>query len=490
MVRQAQPLTFALTLAIAMLAIITGSARSNAQQPPPATAMTSPATPPTLPETPVGKIMASVLKSIASTENPIPAELFNEAFQKQVPPDKVKELCAQLIGQNGPFALLKINQAPDANKMVVTVKGTTTNQKLQVVLGLDKEGKIETLLFRPAADTDLPPFASWSELDTALTALGGKVNFGAYLLTEAADAQAPGNVFTVTPVHTFNPELRLALGSTFKLYVLGALGEAVASGKIKWDEPLPIKTEYKSLPSGTMQDEPEGKAFPVSLFAQKMISISDNTATDHLIRRVGRDAVEEYMARLHGKPTLNYPFLTTREMFALKLSSDTTLMPRWNSLGEAQRRDMVVADDPVTPSRRIGPSHQPGEVANTNPELAAASKWTKPRYIDTIEWFSSPDELARLFADLHRLELQPGLAEIGRALRLNPGLPLDTETWTGIAFKGGSEPGVLNLSWMLTHTDGRILVVTVGWNNTRELLDDNKLLELAPRAIGLLAKPK
>jgi beta-lactamase class A len=77
-----------------------------------------------------------------------------------------------------------------------------------------------------------------------------------------------------------------------KLYVLHALGDAVAAGKLSWDQPLTVTAQLKSLPSGVLQYEPEGTQISVLDAAAKMISISDNTAADMLIHLVGRSAVE------------------------------------------------------------------------------------------------------------------------------------------------------------------------------------------------------
>jgi len=59
--------------------------------------------------------------------------------------------------------------------------------------------------------------------------------------------------------------------------------------------------------------------------ANRMISISDNTATDHLLLTVGREAVESIQAAMgHSAPGLNAPFITTRELFVLKVTADDT----------------------------------------------------------------------------------------------------------------------------------------------------------------------
>ena len=67
-----------------------------------------------------------------------------------------------------------------------------------------------------------------------------------------------------------------------------------------------------------LQYEPDGTQISVQDAAAKMISISDNTATDMLINLVGRSAVEAALTSAGmANPALDRPFLTTREAFIL-----------------------------------------------------------------------------------------------------------------------------------------------------------------------------
>lgn len=50
------------------------------------------------------------------------------------------------------------------------------------------------------------------------------------------------------PVHSIEPNTAAPFGSVLKLYVLYALGEAVAAGKVRWDQPLtPHREAEESL---------------------------------------------------------------------------------------------------------------------------------------------------------------------------------------------------------------------------------------------------
>lgn len=117
-----------------------------------------------------------------------------------------------------------------------------------------------------------------------------------------------------------NPGPRLAIGSAFKLWVLLALDSKLRSAsEHAWASSLMIRDELKSLPPGTLQNVPAGTPLSLREFAQKMISISDNTGTDHLIDFVGRTAVESAQTdAAHGEPSINVPWFYTRELFALK----------------------------------------------------------------------------------------------------------------------------------------------------------------------------
>lgn len=489
---------FAAQIVVCVLAVLCWllPASLATAEPPAASPPTSPTAEPapiTLPDTVAGRVMRRVLNSLADPSSSLGEQAFSDAFVKQVPYSQIEKVIADLNAAHGAFTPVKIDQQDGDRGLVVSVRTEKTKQVWQIHLGLNEQEKIEGLLMRPAmADEDTPPLRDWNDFDQRMRDLGGDVSFAAYelrLLKREGAADAASNVTPkLASVHVLNGDRQLAIGSTFKLYVLGALAEAVKDGKARWNESLAIKDIYKSLPSGKMQNEAVGAEFPISRYAEQMISISDNTATDHLMHRVGRQAIEDYVAKVHSRAKLNRPFLSTREIFAIKLKNDPTLIERWLDATEEVRRDMLLPDDPMRPTRPAGPRHNPGEIAAWNLDLSRAAEWTSPRNIDKIEWFASAEDLCKMMAELAKLEQLEGMEPLGRALRLNPGLPFNKQKWPKIAFKGGSEPGVLNLTWLLTRDDDKQYVVTIGWNNTQKALDESKLLGLAKRAVERLEK--
>jgi hypothetical protein len=104
-----------------------------------------------------------------------------------------------------------------------------------------------------------------------------------------------------------------------------------------------------------------------------------------------------------------------------------------------------------------------------------------PKAID-IEWLVSGEDIASLMRRLRDLE-DPTAREIMAVNASVAGnLPGD---WQYIGYKGGSEPGVLNLSWLLQDHAGEWHVVTLTTNNPDAAIDTEAFRALAMRAIAL-----
>ncbi|MGP4093606.1 serine hydrolase [Nonomuraea sp. KM90] len=390
--------------------------------PAPVQATTAPTTAttaaPGVPDTPVGRQLGWLLEATART--PIPeSELaghFAAGFLKKIPPAQVNQVLAGFTGMR----LERLLQSRDTALAARVVVGTAA---FEVVLSVDAAGLIDGLLFRPPAPR------SWAEADERLRAASPQAGFLAAELT--ADGRC-------RPVHGLAADQARPLGSMFKLYVLGAVAERVRSGAFGWDTELTITPELKSLPSGELQDRPDGSKVSVLEAAKLMISISDNTATDLLVHKVGRKAVERTMRAWGARDKRNVPLLTTRELFVLKGVDYPRHAKRYLSLSTAGRRaylDRVVAKAP----------------------LSEFEPWTAPRELDTVEWYASPADICRAYAGLVKL----GDPRIGEAMSISDaGLGLDRAQWPTVWFKGGSEPGVSDLGFLARTSGGRTYVVT------------------------------
>jgi hypothetical protein len=403
-------------------------------------AATSSAAGVSLPDTPVGAqarwLFAAVLQP------PIPAAAitahFDKAFLAQVTPaqldavlDGVKTLRLDAITLN----------TSDALVMTVTVNGS----QLQISLSVDSAGLISGLLLQP------PPVpTSWAGVDSQVRSVAPQVK----LLV----AKVSGNV--CQPIHAVDAGTPAPLGSAFKLYVLDALARAVAAGTVSWNQQLTITSQLKSLPSGVLQNDPDGTRVTVQQAAADMISDSDNTAANLLMALVGRPAVEAAAADSGmANPGLNVPFLNTRELFVLKLIDWPQLANRYLAQTPAGRQAMLTSTvDPVPYSA----------LTAVNPAV-----WTSPRDIDSLEWFASPTDICHVYASLAALASQPNLAPVASVLQINNGgITLDPSQWRSVWFKGGSEPGVLTLNYLATTSGGQTYVVSVLAENPRASLSE------------------
>ncbi|BAZ51084.1 peptidoglycan glycosyltransferase [Nostoc sp. NIES-4103] len=88
----------------------------------------------------------------------------------------------------------------------------------------------------------------------------------------------------------FNGEKAFPAASTIKFPVLVALFQEVDAGRVKLNETLVMRRDLMTGGSGVMQYKRSGTRFSLLETATKMITISDNTATNMIIDRLGGKA--------------------------------------------------------------------------------------------------------------------------------------------------------------------------------------------------------
>lgn len=379
-----------------------------------------------------------------------PEEIFTDNFRAAVADAQLKALSANLTAQFGPAVEVAVLAPRDGNRAALEIRFERGLAKGKIGIDPAEANRIDLLLFT-SIDSLVVAGDTPEKIAADLAALPGTVNAWFGPLDRGA------------PVISINADTPLALGSTFKLYVLAALADDVRAGKRRWDDVAAL-TE-KSYPSGQLQDWPKGAPVTLHTLASLMISISDNTATDQLIAVLGRSRILRLMADSgHADPASNDPFLTTRELFVLKASE-----PQFLEIWRNSSVDETVEVDAV--------------LSGLNPSLeeVAAAFANGPKALD-IEWFASPADLAKLMAHMRR-SADPATFGI---MAINPSAtPAIKANWDYIGYKGGSEPGVMNLTWLLRDKAGRDHVLTLGWNNPAAVLDEGRLGAIAQRILLL-----
>ena len=127
------------------------------------------------------------------------------------------------------------------------------------------------------------------EPSTELTGLSQK---WAQLAAVHKDLQASGFLLVLDDGRfaQLNAERPLPAASSIKTPILLAAMEELDAGKLRWNEPLALTKEVAGGGAGWMASRPLGTRFPVWEAATEMIRVSDNSATNLLIKRLGGKA--------------------------------------------------------------------------------------------------------------------------------------------------------------------------------------------------------
>ncbi len=88
---------------------------------------------------------------------------------------------------------------------------------------------------------------------------------------------------------------------------------------------------------------------------------------------------------------------------------------------------------------------------------------------------------------LRILSEDPKAAPVRGILSINPGVEVDAKTWKFIGYKGGSETGVLNMTYLLRHSSGEWYGLSVSWLRTDAAVDLMSFAGIVERAIQLIA---
>lgn len=375
-----------------------------------------------IPDTPVGEAATFVIGELnadSASEASGWEERLAASFTEQVSVEQLLEI-VHAYAQGAPYTVTSYDG--DDTTAVATITSEVVGA-LDVSLALDGDGLIAGLQFSPSTG-DYAPAASLTEVEERLSALSGDVRWtilrdGEVVSENGADELAP-------------------MGSIFKLWVLAAVSEKIDAGDGSWDDTLTVTEATKSLPSGELQNLPGGTTVTVRDAASKMISISDNTATDLLIDYVGRENVEAILPETgNTHPEALTPFLKTREAFVLAFTGGDELRERWKDADESERRDILteIAAQPVSIN-----------------DLESVPMWESG-----IEWFATADDIAAVLAWL----FERSDPEIAAILTANPGVQVDTGVWPVIGFKGGNSPGVLAGSWHAEDAGGTTLTIVI-----------------------------
>lgn len=380
---------------------------------------------------------------------------FDARFLNEVPETKLRALFAMLVSQYGKANKVASLQASGNNQAVVMVDYDRALVRVEMVIAAPSEQSKITGLFITQTQVKGDGVEAVKQ---EIAKLEGKSALGVWRLDERGE---------LTLISSHRADAVMATGSSFKLSLLALLDEEIRQGKRRWSDVVPLTV--KSLSSGQMQHWPDRSPVTLHSLATMMISISDNTATDTLLAVLGREKVVAFEKRNGIAAQRQYPVLSTIEAFVLKEDAQSALRQKWISGNYASRLALLESNRSLWKPANAGRVQAKG----------------KPAYIEQIEWFYAPADMAKLLAWFAK----KGSPETRAIMDVSPGMSAsDRQAWKSVAYKGGSETGVIAMNYLLTAKDGTQYVVAGAWNNPDKKVDDQQFYQYMTRLTGLLAR--
>lgn len=383
------------------------------------------------------------------------ADYFAASFQAAVPRAQFDTITASLIAQYGTPVAVDRATSSDGHTGTVLLRFEKGVGTISLEVEAGPQEKVVGLVITGFAMAD----DNFDKVAAEIAALPGKTGF----LVAELDGTA------IRPLASANVDRQFATGSTFKLYILDELAAQIAAGKRRWSDVVPLS--HFSFSSAGTANWPKDTPVTLQTLANWMISVSDNGATDTLIHLLGREAIEERMKSAgHSDPSRNIPLLTTVEAFALKGNNFSDLRPLFIKGDDPAQRKLIEAN----------------EARLTLANVDGVSFTAGPRFIESLEWFASPDDIALLMVDLRARQSKTLLD----AMAINNGVgPVAAADWSYLGYKGGSENGVLSMSLLgQRKNDDKWFVVTASWNNPDANIETGPLVALVTRLLALAAK--
>lgn len=381
---------------------------------------------------------------------------FSPAFFADVPMARFTAIARSLIDQNGPvLRIQKVMPEGNGNGIgTVQVGYERAVVTIRLVVERDPPHRVGGFLVTGSQARD----DSLGKLLDDMKALPGT---SAFAIAELGDGPPRW-------ILQHNPDRQMAVGSAYKLYILGEIARQIAAGEHRWDEVA--KLGAASLPSGITQRWPKASPLTIHSLATLMISLSDNTATDTLLDIAGREKVGAYLRDTgHAAPDKALPILKTAEAFSLKMPANAALRDRWIKGDADQRAKLLETAAADLVIERID----------------FAKLGSMPLHIDTVEWFASPADTTVILDRLRKTAGADAMAILG----VSPGVDaLTAARFDYIGFKGGSEAGVISLNYLLRDKRGRWFTVTGSWNNTARDVEAPRFNGLMVRALALVGR--
>jgi hypothetical protein len=270
-----------------------------------------------------------------------------------------------------------------------------------------------------------------------------------------------------------------ALGSIFKMWVLGAVGEHLNLGLSQPEDPVTLVASELAA-GGVINNEPLGTSFSLRDMAIMMMADSDNTSTDHLHELVGRQAIEDVVAD-YGivETTQLLPFLNVSEQFHV-----------------FSRFDLPTALTYVNGTLPFREQFLANQIIPLGPSFPVSFPFFHEALLSTGTWSASARDICRTLAGMHALPRNSvGFEVVNQALGFQAAQPDVRGKWERVWYKGGGLSSgatgrhVLTNAWLLQKDGEQAPWVVVGLtNDTAGGIDIFQVNSVLSRILALIAE--
>jgi beta-lactamase class A len=211
----------------------------------------------------------------------------------------------------------------------------------------------------------------------------------------------------------FNATRSMPAASTIKLPVMVEVFAQLETGRFDLARRVTLEAGDKDFGSGVLCDAPIGTTYSVSELLEKMIDISDNTATNMLIRLVGRRSINRRMndlglARTHLAGDVRTDAWSIRETLRTSpadLVHLLTLMARGELVDEWSSNEMIAilkADEintllPEPLPEYVAVAHKTGSLDDTLNDAGIVFAANAPYVIAVMTTALPSQDLGRSF---------------------------------------------------------------------------------------------
>jgi hypothetical protein len=162
------------------------------------------------------------------------------------------------------------------------------------------------------------------------------------------------------------------------------------------------------------------------------------------------------------------PFLSTLEMFKLK----------W-AIPPAETQNYVLKNYAGRLSSLESLKQVPRNQVGTN-----GVDLEKPTLVDKLEWFATTPENCKAMFWLASQNSDQIRAVLSKNVPILKNVGSTQSHWAFAGYKGGSEPGVLNMTFLLESKKGHRACLAMSWNNEAHKVSQNRFMDVVRKTLN------